>query len=294
MDFYKLLGVAKDATPEQIKKAFREKVKKYHPDLNKENEEIFKLLNQAYTTLIDPQKRAIYDKEIKKGLFSIFQEKLAEFLGFTVKPQNGTDIKKILYISLKEGYNGTIRKIEYKRKVICHICNGTGITKDSKIEKCEKCGGTGKRNILPCLNCFGRGFIIKNPCKDCKGLGYKYEKTEKLIKIDKGIDENTTILIKGAGNQGLYGGKDGDLYLKIKFEKDIYQKVGNDLYLDIKIKNQDLKSISHFSIKNLKDETIFVKIPENIEKNTILRIKGEGYIDSSGNKGDILIRLDIV
>ncbi len=299
MDFYRILGVPKDASPEEIKKAFREKAKKYHPDLNKEHSDYFKKITEAYHTLIDSEKRKQYDSSIVSNqlkIKTVFEEKLAEFLGFTSKPQKGSDIYTKMFITLEEGYSGTVKKISYKRKISCGNCNGTGITSESIIRECSKCKGTGKSKKLginiPCINCFGKGFIVYNPCSDCEGKGYKKEKVEKEIVVPSGISENKFLFLEGLGNTGFYGGDYGNLYVKVKFKKHpLFRKKGNNLYTEIAVPKEKAYSGTYVFVKNLNNEKLSIKVPEKTSSPITLKVKGEGYRDRKGNFGDLFIKI---
>jgi molecular chaperone DnaJ len=299
MDFYKILGVPKDASQEEIKKAFREKAKKYHPDFNKEYSDYFKKITEAYNTLIDSEKRKEYDEYFSQkeiSLKTVFEDKLAEFLGYTSKPLKGTDIYTKIFIDLEEGYSGTTKKIGYKRKVECKSCSGTGITSESIIRKCEKCKGTGKVKKLgikiPCLKCYGRGIIIFNPCKDCEGKGYKKETVQKEIVIPAGIDENKFLYLEGGGNCGRFGGENGNLYIKIKFNKHpVFKKKGNNLYTEFAVQKEKAYQGTYIFLTNLNNEKLSIKIPEKTTSPITLKVKGEGYRDKKGNFGNLYIKI---
>ncbi len=299
MDFYKILGVPRDASQEEIKKAFREKAKKYHPDLNQEYSDYFKKITEAYHTLIDSEKRREYDSDFLEKEIKIktrLEEKLAEFLGYTSKPLKGTDIYTKIYIKLEEGYTGTNKKISYKRKVECESCSGTGITSESIIRKCKKCEGTGKVKKLginlPCLNCFGRGIVIYNPCKECEGKGYKKEIVEKEIVIPAGIEENKFLFLENGGNCGKFGGEYGDLYIKIKFDKHpVYKKKGNDLFTEVAVQKEKAYQGTYIFLKNLNDEKLSIKVPEKTTSPITLKVKGEGYRNMKGKFGNLYIKV---
>ncbi len=208
MNFYKLLGVDFNATEEEIKKAYRKKVKLFHPYVNPDGEEIFKILNTAYETLINTEKRAKYDNLINKNsLLKVFEEKLLEFLGFIDKPQKGSDIKTTLTVSLEDGILGKEKTVKYMRKVVCPNCEGTGITKESKIERCDKCNTEGKIQTkigkIICFKCFGKGFVVKNPCSRCKGFGYTKKEECITFKVPVGVQTGDRIKVKSMGNCGL-------------------------------------------------------------------------------------------
>ncbi|WP_457641181.1 DnaJ C-terminal domain-containing protein [Persephonella sp.] len=300
MNFYKILGVDRDATPEEIKRAFREKAKKYHPDINRENEELFKKIVQAYEVLIDPEKRKSYDKDLlkekKTNLEDKIGEAIADFLGYTTKPQKGKDIHKKIYITLEEGYLGTVKKISYSRMEKCPYCEGSGVVSNSILKKCKKCKGTGKIKKLfvklPCIECEGKGFVILNPCEICDGKGRIKAQIEKNISIPAGVKENDVLKLKGGGDAGRYGGESGDLYLKVKFTagKNVKLK-GLDIHRDIYIPKEKAYIGDYIFIQNLRKEKLKVKIPEKTTSPVILKIKNEGYRDIDGNVGDMYLKI---
>ncbi|WP_029522186.1 DnaJ C-terminal domain-containing protein [Persephonella sp. KM09-Lau-8] len=300
MNLYQLLGVARDATPEEIKKAFREKARKYHPDINPEYAEIFKQITHAYDILSDPIKRKKYDESLykleKKDFGSLIGEALAQFLGFHSKPQRGEDIKLKIKISVKEGFHGTEKTIRYQRKVKCTTCNGSGITSESRIENCEKCGGRGKIKKafleLPCINCFGRGIVIKNPCPLCKGEGRVSKFEQKTIYIPAGITDKQTLLVEKAGNEGLNNGETGNLYLKINFDKkDRFKLKGLDVFTELKIDRKTLIDSPYIYIEDLEGNKL--KIPLEVEeiKPIKFRIKNKGYRKPNGKRGDLIVKI---
>ncbi|NPA58743.1 MAG: J domain-containing protein [Aquificae bacterium] len=298
MDFYSLLGVSRDASPEEIKKAFREKAKKYHPDLNPEKADYFKQLTHAYDVLIDPEKRRRYDLTLKKlekkELSSIIGDLLSDFLGFHTKPVKGEDLKLKLKITVEEGYRGAVKEVRYKRKVNCPSCNGEGKTENSYLTYCNKCGGKGRIKKafieIPCLSCFGRGVEIKNPCPRCRGIG-RVKKTEiKKVKIPAGITEGEVIILKGMGNDGINRGEAGDLIIKPSFKKGKYILKKLDVYTEVRINGEKLKDSRLIAVKDIEGNTLLLPA-ENTGRPVRYRIKNRGYRDRSGRRGDFVVRI---
>ncbi len=296
MDFYKLLGVARNATPEEIKKAFREKAKIYHPDKNTGAQELFKKITEAYETLIDPEKRRIYDRYIKnKSPVEKLYEKIFDILGFTPSPKKGKDIRKDIYIYISEGFYGKEKVVQYTRKEHCENCKGTGLGKNSIIRECPKCQGKGtvKKGFftVPCLQCKGRGFDILNPCPLCNGEGRVLKEVEKIFKIPIGVQEGQLIKIKEGGDAGINGGEYGDLYLKVFFIDKGFQIKGKDLYMNLNIKKDELKKGKVICINTFDNKQVKVELPVNIFSPLTLKVKGKGYIDREGNRGDLYLKI---
>ncbi len=297
MDFYRLLGVSPSASKEEIKRAFREKAKKYHPDLNPENQEIFKKIIEAYETLMDDNKRKEYDLKRKSNFIkNKIDEEIREFLNLKNKKKlKGKDIKKEVFITLKEGFEGVYKKISYTKKKICPNCNGSGTTENSFIQKCNTCKGEGKIKKwlinIPCVKCKGRGFLIINPCEYCDGEGLIKAEVEKTFYIPPGIQENHLIKIDEGGNE-VYKGIPGDLLIKVKFNKSKDIKIkGKDIYRELKLPKEKAKFGEYIVIKNIKNETLTIRIPEDIKKETVLKIKGEGYKNINGEIGDLYLKI---
>lgn len=294
MNFYRLLGVAYNATPDEIKKAYRKKVKIFHPDVNPDGEEVFKLLNVAYETLINPDKREQYDKLLNKNsLLKVFEDKLLEFLGFTDKPQKGSDIRTTVTVSLEDGLLGRKKTIKYKRKVLCPDCEGNGIVKESRLIKCDKCSGEGriqtKLGKIVCFKCLGKGFVVKNPCGRCGGLGYTKEDQYISFKVPIGVETGDKLTVKSMGNCGLNGGEYGNLIIRFILDTGIFEKTSDGLILNVKLE-KDISEYEYIRIKNPSNEVLQIKIPPNATKNQLIKISQEGYINKSGERTNLYIR----
>ncbi|WP_457639482.1 DnaJ domain-containing protein [Persephonella sp.] len=298
MNLYQILGVDRKATPEEIKKAFREKARKYHPDINPEYEEYFKQITHAYDILIDPEKRKKYDlalKKIEKKEFGqILGDILAEFLGFHTKPLKGEDIKIKLKITPEEGFSGTVKEVKYKRKVKCTTCSGTGITHESRLVQCDRCRGTGRVKKafieIPCISCFGRGVKIINPCPVCSGNGRVLKFETKKIKIPAGITEKQELVLENAGNDGINGGKAGSLKIKLQFIKSRYRLKKLDLITEIKISREKLAQARFFTVEDIEGRLLKIPVDDH-SKPVKYRIKNRGYRDTKGRRGDLIVRL---
>lgn len=255
-DYYDILGVSRDASPEEIKKAYRKLAMKYHPDKNpsnrEESEEKFKEISEAYAVLSDDEKRARYDKygdagmegytteDIFRGVdFSDifrdfgFDSIFDELFGFGRKsryeyggphPRKGSDLEYKLEIPLEDAAFGSKKTIQVEKREVCDDCNGSG----GKTEICPRCDGTGQIrdvrrtpfgqfvNITPCNRCRGEGKIITEPCSECNGKG-KVRRTSNIkVEIPPGVDTGNRLRIAGQGEPGANGGPPGDLYVDIR------------------------------------------------------------------------------
>ena len=252
-DYYELLGISKDASDVEIKKAYRSMAMKYHPDRNpgdKEAEIKFKEVTEAYEILKDGQKRAAYDRYghaafaqgagagfgggfnfdfSGAGFGSIFEDIFSEFMGGAAgrsrssqyAGRRGADIRYDLEVTLEEAYHGLKKEIEIQTAVRCDECDGTGAAAGSKAETCDMCHGTGRVRRQSgffieermCPTCQGTGQVIKNPCKKCRGTGKVSQKKVLEVNIPAGIDSENRMRLSGQGEAGLNGGPNGDLYI---------------------------------------------------------------------------------
>ncbi len=301
-DYYEVLGVDKNASKEEIKKAYKKLAKKYHPDINKSKdaEEKFKKINEAASVLLDDNKRKNYDRfgsNFENTGFGYdfsnfdFEDLFNDIFGFDFgfkKKRKAEDIKVELEVTLKDLYYNKEIKFKIEKNEVCDLCKGRGAEKEEDIILCETCKGTGrirrvKKTIFGsfvsesyCKECNGKGKIIVKPCKKCKGKGIiKKEKTIRL-KLKGSYEDKDIIRIPGEGEPGI-NIPNGDLYviLHVKKEKNIIKK-GLDLYYNIKIPFYKMILGGEEKI-SLFDKNIKVKIPEDSEHDDILKIKGEGF-----------------
>lgn len=255
-DYYEVLGIDKNASDEEIKKAFRKMALKYHPDKNpgdKEAEEKFKEINEAYQVLSDPQKKSQYDQfgttdfngqggfggfeGFSSGGFGGFSDIFGDIFdmfgsGGGRRPQNGpqrgADLEYRMTLTFEEAAFGVKKDIDIFRNETCDICHGSGARPGTSPKTCDKCRGTGQvksqRNtpfgsftsVTTCDKCHGEGRVIETPCTSCNGSGKVRRKRVVSINIPAGVDNGNTIPLRGEGEPGLKGGPSGDLYIQIK------------------------------------------------------------------------------
>jgi len=326
-DYYKILGVSKEASQEEIKKAFRQLARKYHPDLNqgnKESEEKFKEINEAYQVLGNPQKKAQYDqygssafsaddlrgfrnfkfnfedlfKDSGFGdIFDIFNHGRARYEDY----QEGADLKYYLKVTLEEAFSGVKKNIEIPIHETCPKCKGLG-AEEKYLKKCDKCHGTGEIrtvrrqgftqfiSVTTCDKCHGTGKIAEKYCDMCNGTG-KIEKIEKIeVKVPRGVNSGQYLRIKGKGEVGR-NAPPGDLYVIIHIkEHPIFKREEENLFLDKKINLTTAIFGDKVEIQGI-DKKIKLKIPPGTQSHISFKLKGQGMpIINSKRRGDLFVR----
>jgi len=322
-DYYKILGVSRNATEDEIKKAYRKMALQYHPDRNpgnKEAEEKFKLASEAYEVLRDPEKREIYDHYGIEGLkgtgftgfrgfediFSTFSDIFDDFFGFgtgyrrKTRPRPGADLRYDLKISFFDAAFGKETEIEIPKNVTCEACYGTGAKSGTYPTTCPNCRGTGQVTrsqgfftiSTTCTQCHGEGKVILNPCKECRGTG-KVRKNKKIqIKIPPGVDTGSKLRIRGEGEEGERGGPPGDLFVFIYVEPhEFFQRDGDDIICQIPISFAQAALGAEIEIPTLNGKRT-ITIPKGTESGEIFKIKGEGFPRIKGHgKGDLVVQV---
>ncbi|MFQ3574571.1 MAG: molecular chaperone DnaJ [Thermodesulfovibrionales bacterium] len=303
-DYYATLGVDRNASQDEIKKAFRQLALKYHPDRNqgnKEAEEKFKEINEAYSCLSDPDKRNHYDRFGTVDGFNgqggfgagttfttifedLFEDFFGGFTGRSARPTRGSDLKYDLTITLEEAAFGIEKKITIPRLQDCPVCHGTGAEPGTTPITCPQCKGTGNVRFQQgffsvsktCSRCYGTGSIITNPCKECKGSKKVKVYKELNIKIPAGVDTNSRLKVTGAGDAGDYGGPPGDLYVIIYVkEHEIFKRQGIDVYCEVPISFTKAVFGGEINVVTLNGEQN-LKIPAGTSSGTTFRLKGKG------------------
>jgi len=320
-DYYSILGVSRDASPEEIKRAFRRLARKYHPDLNhgnKESEEKFKELNEAYSCLSDPERRANYDRYgtaegpagngygFETTFTDIFEDIFEGFFGsFGFKknrPSKGADLRYDLTITLEEAAFGVEKTIKFPRWEQCKTCNGSGIKPGTEPIVCPSCGGSGHIRYnqgffsvsKTCLKCGGKGKIIKDPCADCSGAGKIRVERELSIKIPPGVDTGSKLKISGEGEIGEFGGPHGDLYIFINVkEHDIFKREGQNLYCSAPVSFVKAVFGGEIEVPTL-DGKEKIEIPAGTPSGRVFKIKGKGLPRvGSSHRGDQIVTVYI-
>ncbi|SHK28975.1 DnaJ C-terminal domain-containing protein [Thermocrinis minervae] len=310
-DYYKILGVDKKATKEEIKKAFRVLAKQYHPDVNPDPKasEIFREINEAYHVLSDDERRREYDRILESGdekKYRDFMEYIQEFLESIwqgmrrqPRPKRGQDIRLKLELTLEEAAFGCEKEIEYERWTDCKECDSKGYIGELQKETCHACGGTGRRvsGIFsfprPCSVCKGRGFIVKNPCPVCGGRGRIARRSAVKVTIPPGTDEDEVLKVTGFGHFGERGGEPGDLYLRVILKPHPhFKKVGKDLYTE-KFISFPLAVLGGVTkVRTLEGHEVEIFIQPGTEHGATKTIPGLGFPHDKG-RGNLHVLLKI-
>lgn len=325
-DYYAILGVSRNATQEEIKKAYRRLALKYHPDRNpgdREAEERFKEISEAYEVLSDPQKRAIYDSQGFSGLhrtgfrgfedvediFSAFSDLFEEFFGFGFKkkpgrrPRAGADLSYEISLTLEEVYRGKETEVTLELYQRCEECAGSGLAPGAGPRYCPVCKGRGYivhsegffKLSTTCPHCHGMGTYVSDPCPKCHGEGRIWGRKKLRVKIPPGVEEGSLIRIPGEGEAGLYGGPPGDLYLKVRIKPhEYFRREGKDLHLDLVVGVVDAILGAETEVTHLSGEKIKIKIPRGSQPGDRITIKGKGLPDPRGGApGNLIVHLQV-
>jgi len=322
-DYYEILGVPRDASETEIKKAYRQLALQYHPDRNpgdKEAEEKFKEAAEAYEVLRDPEKRSLYDRFGHEGLkgtgftgFSGFEDIFAsfgsifeEFFGFGTRarsrtgPQPGSDLRYDLKLSFIEAAFGVEKEIEIEKRQVCNSCNGSGAEFGTRPETCPVCRGRGQvmhsqgffSISTTCPQCRGEGTIIKKPCPDCRGSGKVRKKKRVVVKVPAGVETGTRLRISGEGEEGLRGGLPGDLYVVIFVEEhEFFSRNGYDISCQIPISFTQAALGAEIEVPTLEGKTR-ISIPRGTQSGEIFKLKGQGipFLRGEG-RGDQYVQI---
>jgi molecular chaperone DnaJ len=315
-DYYEILGVSKDASQEEIKRAYRQLAKKYHPDANpgdKVAEEKFKEAAEAYEVLSDPEKRAKYDQYGHEGMASIFgkegftwsdfthfgdiEDILGDFFGESIfgdifgfgqrrkRQKKGADLRYDLELTLKEAAFGCEKKIRVPRMEVCRTCNGSGAKPGTRKLTCPVCQGRGQIRQTQgffsisrtCHRCYGKGEIVEVLCPTCDGSGQMKNVRTIMVKVPPGVDDGNRIKIPKEGEIPSSGGLAGDLYVIINIKEDErFVREGNDLLCEVDITFTQAALGCEISVPTIEEQNIKMRIPPGTQSHKIFRLKGKG------------------
>ena len=329
-DYYEVLGIEKNATDDDIKRAFRRKAKECHPDLHpndKEAEERFKELNEANEVLSDPDKRARYDQfgfedpmggmgggnpfgGMDFGGMGGMGDILEQMFGMggmggsqrRNAPRQGADVRYDLRISFEEAAKGCTKSVEFYRSENCTTCKGTGAKPGTQPETCTMCKGTGQirqsngwmSTVRTCPGCGGAGKVIKEKCPGCGGTGRTRVKRTLDLKVPAGVDDSIVLTKRGEGEPGVNGGPNGDLNIRIVVRPHkLFRREGINLRLDVPISFTQAALGAEIDVPTL-DGSVKYQIPEGTQTDTEFRIRGQGIQQLGGSmKGDLIFRVRV-
>lgn len=327
-DYYEVLGISRNASEEDIKRAFRKLALEHHPDRNKQEgaAERFKEVNEAYQILADPSKRSEYDRYGHVGLGSNgargfegfenvggFGDIFDAFFGGTSSrtrssARQGSDLQYALAIDFKEAVFGAEKEIEIKRTEVCATCRGTRSETGTSPEVCPNCGGTGQirrdqesifgqfMQVMPCGSCRGEGRVITSPCSACSGSGREVRNRKLVVSIPAGIETGTQIRLTGEGESGTGGGPPGDLYVSIRVREDrIFHREGHDVIYRQSVDVAKAALGATVQVPTL-DGDVALIIPESTETGDVIRVKGAGvpHLRNPNRRGDQLVSIMVV
>ena len=315
-DYYEVLGVQKSATPDEIKKAYRQLAKKYHPDLNpdnKEAEEKFKEANEAYEILSDADKKEKYDRFGFAGVDPSYGAGQGGFGGGfggggsrsnPRAPRRGSDIQTSIHLTFEEAAKGCTKKVNFQRIEACDECGGNGAAKGSQPQTCPDCNGRGQVNVQQrtpfgtistsktCQRCGGKGTFNPNPCSRCKGTGRIRKTINKDVTIPAGIADGQTIPVRGEGNHGLNNGPAGDLHVRIAVKPHpFFERDGYNVWYDMRVSYIQATLGDKLRVPTL-DGNVEYDLPAGTQPGDVFKLKGRGIpVLNSTRRGDQLIRI---
>ncbi|MCB1514714.1 MAG: molecular chaperone DnaJ [Hyphomicrobiaceae bacterium] len=334
-DYYEVLGLKRNASEADLKSAFRKLAKEHHPDKNpgdKNAEQLFKEINEAYETLKDPQKRAAYDQfghaafeggrgpggpggfgpDFASSMSDIFDDLFGEFMGGRrggggqrqrSGRERGADLRYNMEISLSDAYTGKNAEIVVPTSVACETCSGTGAKAGTKPATCPTCAGHGKVRASQgfftiertCPACHGRGEVIQDPCTTCSGSGRVTKERKLAVNIPAGVEDGTRIRLAGEGEAGLRGGPAGDLYIFLSIKPhEFFQRDGADIFCKVPIAMTTAALGGQIDVPTVEGSITRVKVPEGTETGKQFRLRGKGMpVLRSKVTGDMYIQVDV-
>ncbi|SFR35232.1 molecular chaperone DnaJ [Litoreibacter janthinus] len=331
-DYYEVLGVARGASADELKKAYRTKAKELHPDRNSDNpdaEAQFKEANEAYEVLKDANKKAAYDRyghaafeggmggggqrpgggDFSSAFSDVFEDLFGDFMGGGAqrggrqRAMRGSDLRYNLGISLEDAYAGLQKAITVPTSVSCDGCDGSGAEGGAEPQTCPTCSGMGKVRAQQgfftvertCPTCSGIGQIIKNPCRSCGGSGRQEKERSLSVNIPAGVETGTRIRLAGEGEAGLRGGPAGDLYIFIEVkEHALFQREGVDLFCRVPVAMATAAIGGDVEVPTIDGGRSRVKVPAGSQSGRQMRLRSKGMPALRGaGSGDMFIELAV-
>ena len=324
-DYYDVLSVARGASEEDIKKAYRKLAIQFHPDRNpgnKEAEESFKEVNEAYQVLSDAERRAQYDRyghaafqnpqsggfgfEFTQGFEEVFSDIFGDFFGTgrgrnRARSRRGDDLRYDLEVEFEEAAKGGERIVKFQRLATCDACNGARARGGAEgVKTCPNCRGAGQVRTqqgffsiaTTCGQCRGEGMIIADPCPRCQGQGRLRRQESLSVRIPPGVDNGSRLKLRGEGEAGYGGGPSGDLYVVVHVkEHPLFVRQENDVIIEVPVSFPQATLGTEIDVPTLEGK-IKVKIPAGTQSGKLVRLKGKGFTDLHGyGRGDQLVRV---
>ncbi len=327
-DYYEVLGVARGANEDELKKAYRRLAKQYHPDTNKDTdaEARFIEVNEAYEALSDPQKRSVYDRYGHAGLNGGGANGFGDFAGFgsindlfdffagatgaprRSEPQRGADIRYELTISFEEAVFGCQKEIELPRWEACSTCRGSGAQPGTSTTRCSACQGKGEIrrvqqsifgqfvNVTMCERCRGEGKVITTPCEKCRGQGRVRNNRRVVVNIPAGVDDGINVRVTGEGEVSSRGGTPGNLYVILSVKSHpFFKRQGNDIMYELPISFAQAALGDEVEVPTVDGKSTTLKVPAGTQSNRSFRLKGMGVpVVHSSQRGDQHVIVKVV
>ena len=325
-DYYEVLGIQRSATPDEIKSAFRQLARKYHPDVNKEAdaEERFKEINEAFAVLSDADKRAAYDRYGLAGLNGAggapdftnidLTDIFEEFFGMggggrrraRNTPRRGADLNQVITLTFEEAVFGAEKQIDITRDEICSRCRGTGAEPGTSPVRCNTCEGRGEVRqvrqtflgsmvqVTTCPTCNGQGEVISSPCSTCRGSGLERRTLKKAVSIPAGVDTGNQIRLASEGQPGINGGPNGNLYIEIQVKPHQYfHRRQTDILLDLNINVAQAALGAEIEVPTIEGKQR-LSIPPGTQPGRVFTIKGKGVPHlRGGGRGDEVVIVNV-
>ncbi|MDJ0836169.1 MAG: molecular chaperone DnaJ [Acidobacteriota bacterium] len=327
-DYYEVLGVSRQATEQEIKKAYRKKAVQYHPDKNpgdKTAEEKFKAAAEAYSVLSDREKRDVYDRYGHQGLkaqgqggfsgfnsdiFGGFEDILGDFFGFGrgrgrrgPRPRQGRSLEQLVELTFMEAYEGVTKEIKVRKMENCDVCDGSGLRAGASMKNCTTCNGQGQvimsAGILqvsqPCPACGGQGRMVspQDRCRQCYGQGKMERSSTVKVPINSGVDTGMRMRVSGKGEPGENGGPPGDLYLAIKvLPHEHFDRQGDDLHAQVAVSFSQAALGTTLEIPTLQSQEK-IKVPEGTQSGSTFTLRRCGFsiVGRPNSYGDLIVKV---
>jgi molecular chaperone DnaJ len=328
-DYYEILGVARDASGDEIKRAYRALAREHHPDVAHDKskaEHRFKEINEAYGVLSDPRKRTQYDRfgytgngasgpgdfGFGAGSFGdIFDMFFGNVRGAAAPqrsgPERGSDLRYDVEITLDEAFRGTTKEIVFDRLAECEACKGSGAKAGTMVVPCRRCGGTGTMRMARqtplgqivtqtvCPDCSGEGHVIQHPCESCHGRGRSERETHLTVKVPPGVDDGSRIRIAGNGEAGTRGGPTGDLYVYLTIAPHaLFKRDGRETFVNVPVSFPEAALGATIEVPSLAGD-VELTLPPGTQSGTSFRLRGYGMPSVRGTqRGDHHVTVHVI